>query len=304
MHPAPSIIVFTVLSGAGLGMIAWLGAGLGPASGWPGWLAAFLAVALVAAGGIASVFHLGRPANARFAFSQWRSSWLSREACLMPLTLAVFTLHAGLALLAGTELRWLGLLAAALALATVHATSMIYAQLRTVPRWSATPTPALFIALALAGGLLGTQAVAGLAGGGSAGRSLLAILAAGGVWVWWQTAAAGARRGALGSDLATATGLARPASDRVRLLEPPHTGPNYLLEEMAFVVGRRRSHQLRLLGGLFAFVVPAALTLLAMPLGGWLLPPAFALHLVGVLALRWLFFAEAEHVQAFYYGYR
>lgn len=304
MHPAPSIIVFTVLSGAGLGMVAWLGLGLGPNSGWAGWLAALLAVAAAGGGGLASVFHLGRPANARFAFSQWRTSWLSREACLMPMTLGVFALHAGLALLGGVELRWLGLLAAALALATIYATAMIYAQLRTVPRWSATPTPTLFLTLALAGGMLGSQAIAGLAGGGRAGWSLLAVLVAGGVWVWWQTAAAGARRGALGSDLATATGLARPASGRVRLLEPPHTGPNYLLEEMAFVVGRRRAHQLRLLGGLLGFVVPAALALLALALGGWLLLPAFALHLVGMLALRWLFFAEAEHVQAFYYGHR
>jgi DMSO reductase anchor subunit len=34
------------------------------------------------------------------------------------------------------------------------------------------------------------------------------------------------------------------------------------------------------------------------------LAPALLVHLAGMLALRWLFFAEAEHVQALYYGRR
>jgi DMSO reductase anchor subunit len=29
---------------------------------------------------------------------------------------------------------------------------------------------------------------------------------------------------------------------------------------------------------------------------------ALVSHLLGMLALRWLFFAEAQHVQALYYG--
>ena len=89
MHPTPSIIVFTVLSGIGLGMMAWIGLGFveGHAAGW---LASGLALLFTAVGGAASVFHLMRPDRAWRAFSQWRSSWLSREACLVPVTTAVF----------------------------------------------------------------------------------------------------------------------------------------------------------------------------------------------------------------------
>ena len=46
------------------------------------------------------------------------------------------------------------------------------------------------------------------------------------------------------------------------------------------------------------------LTLLALVLAHWILIPALLCHAAGVLALRWLFFAEAEHVQALYYGMR
>ncbi|MFQ5567601.1 MAG: dibenzothiophene desulfurase, partial [Paracoccaceae bacterium] len=73
MHPAPSIVLFTVLSGLGLGQMAWLGLGLGPDEGAFRWLACGLALALAGAGGLASTGHLGRRENAWRAFSQWRS---------------------------------------------------------------------------------------------------------------------------------------------------------------------------------------------------------------------------------------
>jgi DMSO reductase anchor subunit len=131
---------------------------------------------------------------------------------------------------------------------------------------------------------------------------LLALLLAGGVAVWWQTLAAGARRNLDGSTLETAIGLT--GRGRARLFEPPHTGPNYLLREMAFVVGRARAFRLRQVGAVLGYLAPIVLALLALVFGGWLLVPAFLFHVAGMLALRWLFFAEAEHVQALYYGMR
>ncbi len=303
MHPAPSIILFTVLSGVGLGMMVWLGLGLGPDAGAYPWLASALALGLTGAGGVCSVGHLGRRENAWRAFSQWRSSWLSREACLMLAAMAVFGLYAALWCLGGLRAWPLGLLAGALALATLHATAMIYGQIRAVPRWSATPTPAHFVVTGLAGGLLAGGSAAALGGAAvPAGWSALALIVAAGVTVWWQTAAAGATRGSQGSGMETATGLG--FMGRVRMLEAPHTGSNYLLDEMAYRVARRRAFELRRLGALLGYVVPFALALLAAALAGWLLVPALLAHLAGMLALRWLFFAEAEHVQALYYGRR
>ena len=180
---------------------------------------------------------------------------------------------------------------------------MIYAQLRTVPRWSATPTRALFLVTSLLGGLLGLTGTGGVAGAPPpVWCTALAIVAGAAVAVWWQTSAAGATRGSQGSSAETATGLG--FMGRVRLFEAPHTGSNYLLDEMAYRVGRNRAWQLRLLGAVLGYLAPLVLVLLAAALGGWLLVPAFASHVAGMLALRWLFFAEAEHVQALYYGRR
>jgi len=56
------------------------------------------------------------------------------------------------------------------------------------------------------------------------------------------------------------------------------------------------------LGAILGYLVPLILALLALWLGAWLMVLALIGHVVGMLALRWLFFAEAEHVQALYYG--
>jgi DMSO reductase anchor subunit len=309
MHPAPSLIVFTVLSGLGLGMMFWTGLGLGEGHLY-GWIAAPLALVLTAAGGMASVFHLARPDRAWRAFSQWRSSWLSREACLMAATVALFLAHSALWLLLDLRITVLGWLTAALAAATVYATAMIYAQLAAVPRWSLPPTPLLFLALSGLGGLMGVETAARLAGGAEAGAPgagwmLLALALGAGVAVRWQTEAAGAGRRSTGSDIGTATGLGGLGT--VRAFEAPHTGSNYLLDEMAFRVGRKRAWQLRTLGGALGFGAPLVLLVLAavMPVGAGLLALlALGCHMAGMMALRWLFFAEAEHVQAFYYGMR
>ena len=50
-----------------------------PADFWLGLIGLGLALGLIAAGLLSSTGHLGRPERAWRAFSQWRSSWLSRE---------------------------------------------------------------------------------------------------------------------------------------------------------------------------------------------------------------------------------
>src|SRR5207248_820163 len=90
MHPALSIVFFTTASGAGFALLFLLGLaaplGLLPQSGWFGLVALATAFILAAAGLVSSVFHLGRPERAWRAFSQWRSSWLSREGVMSVLT--------------------------------------------------------------------------------------------------------------------------------------------------------------------------------------------------------------------------
>ncbi len=290
MHPAPSLILFTVLSGIGFGLLVWLGLGLRAPVGGAAFLLFGLGYGLAGAGLIAAAFHLGHPERALKAFSQWRSSWLSREAVLATATMAIMSPHAASSVFAATPLPVFGWLGAALALVTIFATAMIYTQIKAVPRWHHWTTPPVFVLAALAGGaMLAAQILLA--------HFLLLILAAAMVAHW----VAGDKRFAQsGSTTGTATGLA--ALGQVRLLEPPHSGRNYLLREMVHVVGRKHAYKLRLIALVFGAFLPAVLLLL--PASYVTIALALFVHLAGMMAQRWLFFAEAEHVVGLYYSKR
>jgi DMSO reductase anchor subunit len=291
MHPAPSLIAFTTLSGLGFGLLAFLGLGLPPVTGWVAFALYAIAYALAGGGLLASTLHLGHPERALKAFTQWRSSWLSREAWLSVAALAVNGLYGAGLVFADIRITTLGLLGAALALATVAATAMIYTQLKTVPRWHHWSTPALFLAYAITGGAL-------LAGQTGLAPILFLLTGAFQLWVWQ----AGDRRLAQsGTTIGTATGLG--ARGTVRAFEPPHTGTNYLLTEMVHVVARKHATKLRLIAFLLAFALPWAILFL-LPFSHALAAVAVISHVAGVACARWLFYAEAEHVVGLYYGRR
>jgi DMSO reductase anchor subunit len=289
MHPAPSVIIFSTLSGAGFGLLFFLGLGLPIVTGRIAFAFYLLAYALSVGGLLSAVFHLKNKANAWKSYRQWRSSWLSREGWAAVAALLVMAAYAIGQVFLGVTLTPLGWLGAALSLFTVFTTSMIYAQLRPVPRWNQIPaTPLMFLSCALAGGaLLSANLTA---------ASLL-LLVAGGVTVWhWR---AGDRRFAeVGTTMNTATGL----PGEVALWERPHTGPNYLTREMVFQIGRKHALKLRAISLVLLTGLPFLLTLL--PMGHVTAIVAVLSHLAGVATQRWLFFAEAEHVVGIYYGKR
>ena len=162
MHPALSIILFTTLSGIGLGLLTWLGIGGVPDTG----TSAIVGFVVTAAGLCASTFHLGHPERAWRALSQWRSSWLSREGVLAIVTLVVAVLWWYLG-----YPRAVGIPLAAFALLTVFATSMIYAQMKSVRHWNTHLTPAVFILMSLGGGGLAYALCAALSRGISNART-------------------------------------------------------------------------------------------------------------------------------------
>src|SRR5690606_28787285 len=173
MHPALSVIFFTTLSGAGYGLLAWSGltiallalrGGLSPALEGVQLAGLGLGLLLATAGLLCSLAHLGRPSRAWRAFSQWRTSWLSREGVLAVAT--PLPVLAAMALLlwmepGATRAAWLaclGLLAAALSLATVACTAMIYASLKPITAWRHPLVLPVYLLFALLTGLAQLQA--------------------------------------------------------------------------------------------------------------------------------------------------
>ncbi len=326
MHPALSIILFSTLSGAGFGLGAVLGMtgfpdGSPVLARYPLFAPAMAAILLASSGLVSSVFHLRRPERAWRAFSQWKSSWLSREGILSVAAMASLT---GLAMMPRVDspaVIMLGMAAFLLCGLAVFSTAMIYRQLRSVPAWSSALTPLLYVSFALASGLLAASVLAagfavlaemqqiyrpvaqlnainGLATAAAAGIVLAWIVQT----AWWKRM----RRVGMGeSTPETATRLEK--FGKVRLLESPHTESNYLLDEMGFVVGRRHASRLRLLALLFGGLLP--ITCLGMVqmsdlpsvIDFTILLLALIIHLVGVCLSRWLFFAEAQHTVTLYY---
>src|ERR1700756_4097190 len=161
MHPALSIVFFTTASGAGFALLLLLGLlvplGLLPHSPSFGFAALAVAVILAAGGLGSSVLHLGRPERAWRAFSQWRSSWLSREGVFSVLTFvpaAIFGIGWVFFGITSGLVGLCGILAAALAATTIYCTGMIYASLRPIHQWHNPWVVPNYLALGLMAGVL------------------------------------------------------------------------------------------------------------------------------------------------------
>ena len=290
MHPAPSVIFFSTFSGLGFGLLIFLGLGMPATTGFNAFIFFTIAYLLAVGGLISSTFHLGHPERALKAFSQWRSSWLSREAWCAVAALVLMAIYGAGLVFFGQRWTIIGLLGALASLGTVFTTSMIYGQLKTIPRWNSPLTPANFISLCIAGGAL-------MAGQTTAAIILLAIAGAIQVATWLRGDTAFADSG---TTMATATGLGNIGA--VRAFEPPHTGTNYLLREFVHVIGRKHAQKLRIIAIVLMAVLP--ILFLLVPFNHFMALFAVVAHIGGVLTARWLFFAEAEHVVSLYYGKR
>ena len=306
MKPALSLVFFTAASGAGLGLAIWLLAaqlaGQVDATLRGAWSAAGLAGVLVGAGLLASTRHLANPRNAWRSFARVRTSWLSREAVLAAAIWPLAALHALLSARGSPLAAASAVATLVLALAIVACTAMIYACLKTVPRWRTWHTPAGFVAFSLGSGGLLWAAIAASSGLAAppAALVLAPVLAAVAIKALWE--AKFAARGHASINEALAVPLTAPrgqAQGRVRLLDAGHSHGTFLTNEFGFVMARERERVLR--AAMFVLLAGGPVAILALPgaAGAWLAAGAFG---VGMLLERWLFFARAEHVVRLYHG--
>lgn len=311
MHPALSIVFFTTASGAGFALLFLVGLGvpleLLPQSSWFGVAVLATAIGLAVAGLASSAFHLGHPERAWRAFSQWRSSWLSREGVASVLTLvaaAVFGVGWIFFGVTGRVVGLFGFFTAALALVTIGCTGMIYASLKPIHQWHNRWTVPNYFAIGLASGFLLLDLVARFWVAWPVVIPILTLLA---LFLAWASKEAYWRlvdTTSAPSTIESATALGRRG--RVRMLEPPHTEANYLLQEMGFHIARKHSRRLRTVVRVAGFGLPLVFSLAALLAPAGLgIPAAGAAVLCAVLGYvveRWLFFAEARHTVTLYYG--
>lgn len=308
MHPAFSVIFFTVGSGAGFGLFALLyladlfklGGGLpGQYTFWTG----VIALGLVGGGLASSTFHLANPKNAWRAFSRWRTSWLSREGVFsvvfFPFALAYLALYW---LGEWPTLRFLaGGIATVVAWLTIFSTGMIYASLKTIRHWNTPLVPAAYLSFGhFSGGmmLLVVALLAGVETWPYVIMSLFQLFTAAFVkliyYFWIGTPG-------VGSTIQTATGFTRA---RVKLLDAGHTHGTFLTQEFGYQIPVIMGYSLRVLVFGFTFFLPLLLLAFALYGHASLLVGIAALLsvLIGLVLERWLFFAEARHVVNLYHG--
>ena len=297
MKPAWSVILFTTLAGAGQGL--FLAIYFGSRDTRFACAGAAVSCALLVAGLVASFFHLGRPSRGWRAATMWRTSWLSREVIVLPLTIAVV---AAFGLLAWLQ-RWDAAMVAggfgvAACLALFLCTGMIYACLRFLQEWHTPLTPLAFLAFGCASGFLLAAALAAALQPATTRAYVAAALLAG-VLAYVVRLISLLRNRALRpkSTLSSATGV-RGAP--IRQISQGAMGGSYNTRE--FFHGRTAT-TVRLVRWTFLaliFPAPAAL-ILAAGQDTMVLAAAVVIQLAGLLAERWYFFAEARHPQNLYY---
>lgn len=296
MKPAISIVVFTVLSGGGLGLAA-VTAVAGAATRSEFIWAAAVAVVMTGAGLLASVFHLANPKNAWRAFSRARTSWLSREAICATLFFALFVPWAALHAL-GHPIWVLRVLVFAVSLLAVFCTAMIYQSLKTVAAWHHPLTACGYLLFALQSGAMLFIVCASFGGGVDviplAAVVPLTLLAVAAKSLQY-------RRIGRAEDIRVgrAVGFSRA---QAKLLETGHAGQTFLGKEFLFLVPAHRLRSLRLFSLSAILLAPLAGSAFAFFDQPVLAVIAACVLFAGLLAERWLFFAEAKHSVRTYYG--
>jgi len=303
MHPAWSVIVFTTVAGAAQGLVVALALatllGVPLAAGFVD-AALLCALGMLVVGLASSLLHLGRPLRAWRAVAMWRTSWLSREVIVLPAFIGVVAAW-WLALRVGVSAPWLPLLAIAVSALLWYCTAMVYVCIRFIQEWAHALTIVNYTLIGLASGGLLAAALAVLGGQPALARSLVPW-ALGLTLLAWATRTLALRRNAalkLKSSLQSATGI--PAKKLVQKSMGMSAGSFNTREFFHGASAAAVRHVRLALHGL-GFGVPVLL-LLAVQLGaplGWLVL-ALMVQGAGLLAERWLFFAQARHPQNLYY---
>lgn len=321
MHPAFSVIFLTTLIGVGQGLFLALFTGqlyslanLLPVQSEEFYsLGSLLALLLLIAGLVASVFHLGRPERAWRAATQWRTSWLSREVIILPVTMTFTALYGLLHYLGLTEPLFIvsqtlpvdatlitGAIGTISTFLLFLCTAMIYASLRFIKAWYSPLTVANFLFMGIASGFMLAAALSAYL------SSDLVVFY--GVWAVVATLLGAISRGATlyrnsefrcKVNLQSAIGVHH---SQLHQKAQGFMGGSFNTREFFHGNSEGFLQMLRSSFLLMVFVLPVLLILLAYLLESSRLPiVAFLIQYAGLLMERYYFFTEAKHPQNLYY---
>ena len=307
MRPQFSIIFFTTLVGMAQGLLFFL-ALLNieePFLSAPflSMLALPVSFIILTLSLVASFFHLGRPERAWRAAMMWRTSWLSREVIALPTVMALtvitfFFVHSGMV----PVWVWAALLISNLALWIC--TAKIYQCIQFIQEWSHPSTLSNFILLGLtSGGLLlellfiiwnGASVPLGMGLISGTNFILLFIALNLKLWIWRRNQKLKPK-----SNLASATGI---KGNNIRQTSMGFMGGSFNTREFFHHQTDRVISNIRKIILLMAYIGPMILLAFSMNSPNIAqIAIALLMHYIGLLAERWMFFAEANHPQNLYY---
>jgi DMSO reductase anchor subunit len=307
MRPQFSIIFFTTLAGMAQGLLFFLALiNLeAPVLSAPflSNLALPVSFILLTLGLIASFFHLGHPERAWRAAMMWRTSWLSREVIALPLAMLATALTF-LYIKSGVVPTWLWAAVMMSTLALWICTAKIYQCIRFIQEWSHPSTLSNFILLGLSSGglLLEFLLLVWNEQNTPIGISLISVvnfivlfLALNlKLWMWRRNQKLKPK-----SNLASATGI---KGNNIRQTSMGFMGGSFNTREFFHHQTDQVINNIRKIILLLVYVGP--MVLLAFNIDSPSISQvaiALVMHYVGLLAERWMFFAEANHPQNLYY---
>ena len=313
MHPSFSLILFTSMAGMAQGAIVSLAVLNSGSDQLPSELLNVylfpLILALLFGGLLASTFHLGHPERAWRAIMMWRTSWLSREVLILPAFIALTTLAYYFSWKASVP-NWLWLLLSIAALALWVCTAMIYQCIRFIQEWAHPATMVNFIALGMSSGwfllmvlltlwsilhpnqaVVTSSNIAGVAG--FTGFLILLSLSLK-LWIWKRNRGLKPK-----SNLQSATGI---KTGFVRQISMGMMGGSFNTREFFHQQSSFFVANVRKIAFFGTYLLPVLLLTIVVSNGTLsVLVLAFVVHCIGLMAERWLFFAEANHPQNLYY---
>jgi len=310
MNPAFSVIFLTTLIGAAQGLFIALVVsqphGLEGADGLQSFavVGGLTSLGLLVLGLVSSFFHLGRPERAWRAATKWRTSWLSREVIALPLLMLCVGTY--------TALQWpivetvpavikvVGVTGVVLVAILFICTAMIYACVKFLQEWSSPWTLINFTLLGSASGFVLASAIGASMGQintaqlASIAMTLVALGLFSRLFTFYRNSTIKFR-----SSIQSAVGIKHQFITQRSM---GMTGGSFNTKAFFHHASAAVMQNIKVLVILCAFILPFLLV------GGYLLVSisellwlAFVIQFVGLVAERWLFFAQANHPQNIYY---